>query len=154
VQELGQKLAIALDECSKLKSDLANVKNDKAQLEKKMQKAQQIIRKLQSDLEEEKQMSKLISADKETLTAKNVELEKLREVVRLKLRRRKTTTPFQEIKNLQDQVNDLMMHFEAQTKLAQQVSDAKITTEELESCDVGVEETNLQKIKKNRKRNK
>jgi uncharacterized protein (DUF342 family) len=57
------------------------VETEKSHLDKKCQKSQQIIRKLQAELEEEKQMSKILGEDKQTLTTRNAELEKLREKV-------------------------------------------------------------------------
>jgi hypothetical protein len=45
-------------------------------LDKKAQKSQQIIRKLQSELEEERQMSKMLGEDKQTMMTRYAELEK------------------------------------------------------------------------------
>ncbi|KAI6171998.1 hypothetical protein M3Y98_00924100 [Aphelenchoides besseyi] len=120
VGKLESEISTLRTECAELKSNLTAVGSEKAQLEKKVQKSQQIIKKLQSDLEEERQVSTLVRADKETLTAKNAELERLR---------------VSEIKNLEDQVKDLMMHFEVQNKLSEQVSNSHITAEIMDALN-------------------
>uniref|UniRef100_A0A1I7SSD0 BRCA1-associated protein n=1 Tax=Bursaphelenchus xylophilus TaxID=6326 RepID=A0A1I7SSD0_BURXY len=112
---------------------------EKGNLEKKMAKSTQIIRKLQAELEDEKQMSKMIRDDKEILILKNQELEKLRAT---------------EIKALEEQISDLMMHFEAQTRLAEQLEKANVTSEELADSNVQISQAdkpqNSRKIKKKR----
>ncbi|KAI6184194.1 hypothetical protein M3Y97_00570100 [Aphelenchoides bicaudatus] len=126
VRELEKNLASTSGECNELQKRLAAVELEKTHLDKKCQKSQQIIRKMQSELEEERQMSKMLAEDKQVLTAKNVELEKLR---------------VSEIKSLEEQVSDLMAHFEAQKQLSNQISNASVTEDELQQGNVVLEKT-------------
>jgi predicted nuclease with TOPRIM domain len=74
-------LASTSNECKELQKRLTIVENEKAQLDKKCQKSQQIIRKLQTEFDEEKQMNKMLTEGKQTLMTRNAELERLRVTV-------------------------------------------------------------------------
>lgn len=58
--------------------EVDNLKTEKQHLEKKCTKSAQIIKKLQTELTEEKQMNSLVSTDKKELVEKNKELQKQR----------------------------------------------------------------------------
>lgn len=62
-------------ENEELQQKIVSIESEKMHLDKKAQKSQQIIRKLQSELDEEKQMSKMLCDDKQTMMAKYKELE-------------------------------------------------------------------------------
>jgi chromosome segregation ATPase len=76
IRELEHQLSFANNACENLQKQLETVTTEKLQLGKKAQKSQQIIRKLQADIDEEKQLSKVLLEDKMTLTQKYAELEK------------------------------------------------------------------------------
>lgn len=126
IKDLDVELKSIKEECEGLRRTLAQTKLAKEQAEKKAQQATSKVHKLQSELDEERQMSKLIREDKDLLTRQRDELEKLRN---------------KEIAGLEEQINDLMMHFEAQSRLRNQLANANVTAEELEAGTLEVRES-------------
>lgn len=81
MRELQQQITSLTSDCQELRANIATTSAEKAHLEKKVQKSQQVIKTLQAQLAEEKQISSLACNDKVALTTKNAELEKLRSEV-------------------------------------------------------------------------
>ncbi|KIH60378.1 hypothetical protein ANCDUO_09373 [Ancylostoma duodenale] len=59
---------------------------------------------------------------------------------------------FQRINELQEQVSDLMLHFDAQSKIQAQLDSAQVSKEEIESSHVDVSMSTPEK--KQRRKNK
>ena len=97
-----------------MKEELSNVTATKKQLDKKYQLTQTKCQNLQKEFDEEKQLCTLLRKDKDTLKQQKEELENLRK---------------KEITSLEEQLHDLMMHFETQGKIQQQVDNGTIGKE-------------------------
>jgi hypothetical protein len=101
-------------ECTEYKEEISNLNLTKKQLEKKYQMSQTKSQNLQRELDEEKQMCSLIRKDKDILNLQKEELERLRR---------------QEISILEDQLHDLMMHFDTKAKIQEQVDNGMVSKE-------------------------
>jgi len=117
VNSLESDLQDVRKECSDLQKELARTSADKTQLEKKNQQIQQRNQKVQSELDDERYMCDLIRKDKETLYQQKIALEELRG---------------KEITLLEEQVQDLMLHFETKSKLQEQAIKGGVSSVELE----------------------
>uniref|UniRef100_A0A915EHN2 BRCA1-associated protein n=1 Tax=Ditylenchus dipsaci TaxID=166011 RepID=A0A915EHN2_9BILA len=103
---------------SHLETDLQATTSENAELKEELSKlTQKKLAKTQSDLEEEKQMAELVRKHKELLLCQKEELESLSK---------------KKISGLEEQISDLMVHFEFQEKLKQE----KVTQEELDESQV------------------
>ena len=112
---------------NKLKEELQQANTSKHSLEKKLHQVQARSTKLQNELDEERQVSKMALTDKNTLINQRDALEKLR---------------LKEISALEEQVHDLMMHFDAQCKLQDVVRKTEnLSQKELEDGQLGLGET-------------
>jgi hypothetical protein len=101
-------------ECTSLKEELVASTSAKKQVDKKCQLNQTKCQTLQRELDEERQMCSLLRKDKGLLTAQKEELERLRR---------------QEITALEEQLHDLMIHFETQAKIQDQIESGTVSKE-------------------------
>uniref|UniRef100_A0A914DKN8 BRCA1-associated protein n=1 Tax=Acrobeloides nanus TaxID=290746 RepID=A0A914DKN8_9BILA len=125
IEALQTEVQLTKNECNEMKEHLAHTNALRTALEKKYQQALTKIQKLQSELQEEKQMCQLARNDKDLLVQQKAHLESLRT---------------KEINDLQEQIRDLMFHFEAQQKLQDELQKSELTTEELTEGTVEVKE--------------
>jgi len=128
-------------ECAELQKEIGILTSSKVQSEKKNQQIQQRNKKLQLELDEERQICILLRKDKETLNQQKEALEQLRRT---------------EIMALEEQVRDLMVHFESQAKIQDQLEHGNVTSEELDAGSMEVRQTerNSTSAKKSKKRTK
>ncbi|CAJ0931444.1 unnamed protein product, partial [Mesorhabditis belari] len=126
MDDLEDQLKRAVTECNNLRDQLTQCQTSKASTDKKQQSTQSKLNKLQSDLEEERSLNKALRDDHHKWVSKIVDLEKEKQ------------GSSKEIAELKDQINDLLMHFEAQTKIQKQLEDNTITTQEIEEGQLGV----------------
>ncbi|KAI1718495.1 zn-finger in ubiquitin-hydrolases [Ditylenchus destructor] len=127
-------------ECAALKQELEQTNLAKLQAEKKQQQTQKKFLESSKNLEQEKQMTNMILKDKDLLSRQRDELEKLR---------------MKEIAALEDQLQDLMRHFDAQSKFQDEVKTANVSQQELEEGHLGVklgESSSSAQRKSNRKK--
>uniref|UniRef100_A0A914XWF8 BRCA1-associated protein n=1 Tax=Panagrolaimus superbus TaxID=310955 RepID=A0A914XWF8_9BILA len=125
-------------ECQQLKASLDSMKQTKESLEKKLATANTKLQKLQKELQDEKEIAKLVRNDKDALQKEKEEL---------------IYKNNNEIKELREQLHDLMMHFEAQSKIQMTLDGEEVTEQELQGSSIEVHEsTKPQHKKKNKKR--
>ncbi|KAE9550117.1 hypothetical protein FO519_006677 [Halicephalobus sp. NKZ332] len=119
-------------EVKKLNSNLQSMKSAKENLEKKLNTANSKITKLQQELTEEQQMSEMVRKDKDMLLKQKEDLVWKNNI---------------EIKDLREQLHDVMMHFDAKAKIE---GGEMLTEEELQSASVEL----LQPKEKHQRRKK
>ncbi|KAL3123419.1 hypothetical protein niasHT_004591 [Heterodera trifolii] len=139
LNSLEAELCNVRTERDEARTELATTSTAKHQMEKKCQQMQQKTQNLQRELEEERQLNSLLSKDKELLGKQKEELERLRR---------------QEIAGLEEQLHDLMAHFDTQAKVQRQVETGAVSKEELESSTLGLSKENGSGGKKQRRNKK
>uniref|UniRef100_A0A183BMQ8 RING-type domain-containing protein n=1 Tax=Globodera pallida TaxID=36090 RepID=A0A183BMQ8_GLOPA len=132
---LESELCTVRAEREATREELASTSAAKQLLDRKFQQTHQRAQHLQRELEEERHLSSLLSKDKELLSKQKEELERLRR---------------QEIVGLEEQLRDLMAHFDTQAKIQQQMDAGAVSKEELETSTMAytlnVEKLNRQNI--------
>lgn len=131
---LRSELDDARSEIKKLTTNLQSTKSAKEGLEVKLANANAKIQKLQQELTEEQQMSEMVRKDKDVLLKQKEDLVWKNNI---------------EIKDLREQLHDLMMHFDAKAKIE---GGETLTQEELESASVALLPPPPQKHKKKKKK--
>ncbi|CAJ0565646.1 unnamed protein product, partial [Mesorhabditis spiculigera] len=126
MDDLEEQLKRAVSECNNLREQLSQGQASKTALEKKCQAAQTRLNKAVSELEEERSLNAAHRADHHKWVEKVVVLEKEKQ------------KQSEEMAELRSQINDLMMHFEAQTRIQEQLDGNKVTSEEVEEAQLGV----------------
>jgi BRCA1-associated protein len=124
-------------ECQQLKANLESMKQAKESLEKKLATANSKLQKLQKELQDEQQIAKLVRADKDALQKEKEEL---------------IWKNNNEIRDLREQLGDLMMHFEAQSKIQMSLDGEEVTEQEIQGSSIEVQTKPQQHKKKNKKR--
>ncbi|KAK6738860.1 hypothetical protein RB195_020761 [Necator americanus] len=130
IDDLETKLSQSSTECKSLKRQLQEVNAAKQANEKKCSQTVSKLTKVTSELKEEREMNEMLRSDQQQWKHKVDELEKKCASCELQFSQR--------INELQEQVSDLMLHFEAQTKIQAQLDSAQVSKEEIESGQVGV----------------
>ena len=112
IAQLKTELQETKTECQQFKSSLDSLKQAKDSLEKKLAAANAKAQKLQMDLKEEQQISEMVRKDKDVLQKQKEDLVWKNNI---------------EIKDLREQLHDLMLHFEAQTKIQITLDSEEVT---------------------------
>uniref|UniRef100_A0A914I5K7 BRCA1-associated protein n=1 Tax=Globodera rostochiensis TaxID=31243 RepID=A0A914I5K7_GLORO len=120
---LESELCTVRAEREAAREELASTSAAKQLLDRKFQQTHQRAHHMQRELEEERHLSSLLSKDKELLSKQKEELERLRR---------------QEIVGLEEQLRDLMAHFDTQAKIQQQMDAGAVSKEELETSTMGL----------------
>uniref|UniRef100_A0A7E4ZR17 BRCA1-associated protein n=1 Tax=Panagrellus redivivus TaxID=6233 RepID=A0A7E4ZR17_PANRE len=122
-----EHLRLDLDEAkhdnARLKTMLESTKQSKESIEKKLAAAHTKIQKLQKELAEERDLAASVRADKEVLQRQREDLVWKNNI---------------EIKDLREQLHDLMMHFEAKATIEDGVGGSLLTEDELQSSSFGI----------------
>ncbi|CAK5075081.1 unnamed protein product [Meloidogyne enterolobii] len=141
INSLEAELKSTRNELTSTSAELVTLSNSKKQLDKKYLSSQTKCQTLQNELEEEKQMSKLLRIDKELLSRKLEETNQKRKI---------------EVGALEEQIHDLLLHFETEAKIKEQIENGAVSKEELEQSNVEVKEDVTPKVlsKKSRRRKK
>uniref|UniRef100_A0A915MKN0 BRCA1-associated protein n=1 Tax=Meloidogyne javanica TaxID=6303 RepID=A0A915MKN0_MELJA len=140
VNSLEAELKSTRNELTSTGAELVTLSNAKKQLDKKYLSSQTKCQALQVELDEEKQMSKLLRTDKEFLSRQLEETNQKRKI---------------EVGALEEQIHDLLLHFETEAKIKEQIENGTISKEELEQSNVEVKEDVTPKVlsKKSRRLN-
>ena len=102
------------NELTSTSAELVTLSNAKKQLDKKYLSSQTKCQTLQIELDEEKQMSKLLGTDKELLSRQLEETNQKRKI---------------EVGALEEQIRDLLLHFETEAKIKEQIENGAISKE-------------------------
>ena len=102
------------NELTSTSAELVTLSNAKKQLDKKYLSSQTKCQTLQIELDEEKQMSKLLGTDKELLSRQLEETNQKRKI---------------EVGALEEQIHDLLLHFETEAKIKEQIENGTISKE-------------------------
>jgi hypothetical protein len=111
---LESELKSIRKELSYTTAELFTISNAKKQLDKKHTISQTKYQSLQTELDEEKQMCKLLRSDKELLLRQLEELEQKRKM---------------EVGALEEQIHDIMLHFETEAKIKEKIESGVISKE-------------------------
>ncbi|CAJ0606797.1 unnamed protein product [Cylicocyclus nassatus] len=144
IDDLETKLSQSSAECKSLKQQLQEVNAAKHATEKKCSQAMSKLSKVTSELKEEREMNEMLRNDQQLWKHKVDELEEKCVSCEKQFSQR--------INELQQQVSDLMLHFDAQSKIQAQLENAQLSREEIESSQVGVSISTPEK--KQRRKNK
>jgi len=153
---LESELKSIRNELTSTSAELLTLSNAKKQIDKKYLSSQTKCQTLQIELDEEKQMSKLLGTDKEHLSRQLEETNQKRKI---------------EVGALEEQIRDLLLHFETEAKIKEQIENGAISKEvrkllnkylikkifkELEQSNVELKEDVTPKVlsKKSRRRKK
>ncbi|KJH52024.1 hypothetical protein DICVIV_01725 [Dictyocaulus viviparus] len=130
IDDLEAKLSKSSNECEELRKNLQTTVATKEANEKKHMQLTSKLNKVTSELKDEQEMNKMLRNDQELWKNKVLELEK-----RCSSCEQQSSS---KISELQEQVSDLLLHFEAQSKLQAQLDNAQVSKEEIENSHVGV----------------
>ncbi|KAL6734892.1 hypothetical protein Aduo_005383 [Ancylostoma duodenale] len=144
IDDLEAKLTQSSSECKLLKKQLQEVSAAKQANEKKCLQTVSKLTKVTSELKEEREMNEMLRSDQQLWKHKVDELEKKCATCEQQFSQR--------INELQEQVSDLMLHFDAQSKIQAQLDSAQVSKEEIESSHVDVSMSTPEK--KQRRKNK
>ncbi|EYB90803.1 hypothetical protein Y032_0214g2340 [Ancylostoma ceylanicum] len=144
IDDLETKLTQSSSECKSLKKQLQEVSAAKQANEKKCLQTTSKLNKVTSELKEEREMNEMLRSDQQLWKHKVDELEKKCATCEQQFSQR--------INELQEQVSDLMLHFDAQSKIQAQLDSAQVSKEEIESSHVDVSMSTPEK--KQRRKNK
>lgn len=118
LEETELKLMDYMDDNLKLKTNLQQITKEKTNLDKKYATLTTKFNKLQSELNEEKELNKCLASNQEIYQSKLVTLEdKLKKSDQEKAA---------EIEDLQSQLRDVMFYLDAQSKLSKSVDSEEI----------------------------
>ncbi|CAI4232983.1 unnamed protein product [Auanema sp. JU1783] len=141
MEDLERKLAISSNEIRVLTKELDENKSLKSSFEKKHQTALNKLNKVTSELNEERSMNTMLRSDQQKWKENLDKATKERKEIETFLRT--------QIKDMEEQVRDLMVHFDAKDKLETHMANSHVTQEEVESSQIGVnspsKESNLRK---------
>ncbi|RCN45602.1 zinc finger, C3HC4 type [Ancylostoma caninum] len=144
IDDLETKLTQSSSECKSLKKQLQEVSAAKQANEKKCVQTVSKLTKVTSELKEEREMNEMLRSDQQLWKHKVDELEKKCATCEQQFSQR--------ISELQEQVSDLMLHFDAQSKIQAQLDSAQVSKEEIETSHVDVSMSTPEK--KQRRKNK
>ena len=140
VVEKSQK---TLEECQKYERMFSDSEKERKILEKKNSQCTTKLKKMEKELEEEKQMNECLRKNQQLWQKKVAELEK-------QLKRVETQRKV-EVAELQDQVGDLLRHFEAQTAIEKAPADLQ---QEIQEGQMFVNQNQARGSHKPRKKHK
>ncbi|KAM3718338.1 BRCA1-associated protein [Dirofilaria immitis] len=146
VDNLEREVDEMRDECEKLKKNLASCMQQRSNIEKKHHNTQNKLNKVLGELEEERTLNKLLRSDQEKWSAKLAEME----AKNISLNEKYAAT----VNDLNEQIRDLMMHFEAETKIQNALEMNKITEQEVNESSVTVADPPQHSSMKSRRRKK
>ncbi|XP_031570682.1 BRCA1-associated protein-like isoform X2 [Actinia tenebrosa] len=141
VKEMEERSKKTLEEVQRLEKKLADSEKEKKNLEKKYTQVVSKVGKLVSELKEEKELNQCLRDNQKLWNEKVSQVEKKLEETETKYKT--------EVSDLQEQVNDLMRHFETQQAIACAPDD---TRQELQEGQLLVGESQTQQPKSRRKR--
>ncbi|XGW08130.1 hypothetical protein V3C99_010886 [Haemonchus contortus] len=144
IDDLEAKLSQSTNECKELRKEVQEAAATKQANEKKHSQTVNKLAKVTSELKAEQEINEMLRADQQVWKSKVVELENKCATSELQFSKR--------INELQEQVSDLMLHFEAQAKLQAQLDSSQVSKEEIESSQVGVSANTPEK--RQRRKNK
>ncbi len=145
-QQMGsvvEKSTKTLEECKKYERMFSDSEKERKSLEKKSSQSATKLKKLEKELQDEKQMNECLRKNQEIWQEKVAELEKQLKKIEAQ---RKT-----EVTDLQDQVGDLMRHFEAQTAIEKAPADLQ---QEIQEGQMFVNQNQARSSHKPRKKHK
>ncbi|KAK6012098.1 hypothetical protein OSTOST_22760 [Ostertagia ostertagi] len=144
IDDLETKLSQSTNECKELRKEVQEATATKQANEKKHSQTVNKLAKVTSELKAEQEMNEMLRADQQLWKSKVLELEN------------KCVTSEQQfskrINELQEQVSDLMLHFDAQAKIQAQLDSSQVSKEEIESSQVGVSATPEKRQRRKNKR--
>lgn len=133
VEELEVRMKQVMEECDGVKKELAASLQGRQTVEKKLQNCQNKLNKALAELSEERTVNKLLRVDQEKWAGKVAELEQKNLAMQIQYS--------DTISELNEQIRDLMMHFEAQNKFHESVKTEEVSEQELQESTVVVGES-------------
>lgn len=149
VESLEHQLTERSTELKTLRGEMDETVAARKVAEKKAVQTNEKVAKLMHDLKDEKELNEMLRKDQQVWKQ---QVEKL-----IDTQKTARTEYEKKIDDLQSQVNDLLMHFETQNKLKEQLEAGTVTQEEITESQVGLDSSSssssskkLQKRKKNK----
>ncbi|VIO93938.1 Uncharacterized protein BM_BM3118 [Brugia malayi] len=146
VDNLEKEMEVTRQECDELKKTLASCTQQRRTMEKKCQNIQSKLNKALEELAEERALNKLLRSDQEKWSARLTEME----AKNASLHEKYVST----VNDLNEQIRDLMMHFEAEAKIQDAVEMNKVTEQEINEGSVVVANPPQRTPMRNRRRRK
>lgn len=113
VEDVEHKSKAALEQCSRLEQKLSLSQKEKQTHERKVQQLQTKVQKLGTDLTEEREMNKCLTKNQSQWQKKVADME------------RRLEEKDKEVKDLQEQLRDIMFYLEAQQKIAKESNETQ-----------------------------
>lgn len=131
VENLEHQLNDRFVELKTLRGEMDETAAARRVAEKKSSQTNEKVSKLASDLKDEREINQMLRKDQQVWKDQVEKLIGSQKTARVEYEKR--------IDDLQSQVNDLMLHFETQNKLKEQLEAGKITHEEIAESQVGLD---------------
>ncbi|VDM97732.1 unnamed protein product [Onchocerca ochengi] len=146
VDNLEKEVEETREKYEELKKTLASCTQQRRSIEKKNHNIQNKLNKALAELAEERAFNKLLRSDQEKWSAKLAEMEAKNASLNEKYAAA--------VNDLNEQIRDLMMHLEAETKIQDAVEKNEVTEQEINESNVIVTESPQHNLVKNRRRKK
>ncbi|KAL3995005.1 BRCA1-associated protein 2 family protein [Acanthocheilonema viteae] len=146
VDNLEREVEETQQQCNELKKLLASCTQQRRTIEKKQQNTQNKLNKALAELEEERALNKLLRSDQEKWSTRLTEME----AKNTGLHQKYVAT----INDLNEQIRDLMMHFDAEAKIQNAIETNEVTEKEINEGSVVVANPPQRTPVKNRRRKK
>uniref|UniRef100_A0A0R3RWU9 BRCA1-associated protein n=1 Tax=Elaeophora elaphi TaxID=1147741 RepID=A0A0R3RWU9_9BILA len=146
VDNLEREVEETEKRCDELKKSLASCTQQRRAIEKKQQNTQNKLNKVLAELEEERALNKLLRSDQEKWSTKLAEMEAKNASMHEKY--------IETVNDLNEQIRDLMMHFEAEAKIQNAVATNEVTEQEVNEGNVVVVDPPQRTPVRNRRRKK
>ncbi|CAD6195704.1 unnamed protein product [Caenorhabditis auriculariae] len=130
VESLESQLEGQGQEMKTLKVELQEAVTARTSSDKKLAQLNEKLGKAKSELKDEQDMNKMLRQDQQVWKTQFEDLQKKQAV--------KEKEYTEKMEDLQAQVNDLLLHFETQSKIANQLATGNVTQQEVESGQLGV----------------
>uniref|UniRef100_A0A8R1DIH3 BRCA1-associated protein n=1 Tax=Caenorhabditis japonica TaxID=281687 RepID=A0A8R1DIH3_CAEJA len=134
VESLENQLTARLGEVKTLRSELEETASARKAAEKKVTLTTGKAEKLAIELKDEREINQMLRKDQQVWKNQVEKLLGSQKSARVEYEKR--------IDDLQSQVSDLLMHFETQNKLKEQLEAGTVTQEEINESQVGVDTSN------------
>uniref|UniRef100_A0A915PZM3 BRCA1-associated protein n=1 Tax=Setaria digitata TaxID=48799 RepID=A0A915PZM3_9BILA len=146
VDNLEREMEKTREECEELKKSLASCVQQRCAAEKKHQSIQNKLNKALAELAEERALNRLLRSDQENWSTRLAKME----AENNSLHEKYVAT----VRDLNEQIRDLMMHFEAESKIQDAVEKNKISEQEVNESSVVVADPPQRTPVRNRRRKK
>lgn len=146
VESLEHQLEERSTELKTLRGEMDESAAARRQAEKKAAQTHDKVTKLANDLKDERELNAMLRKDQQVWKEQVEKLIGTQKTARVDYEKK--------IDDLQSQVNDLLMHFETQNKLKEQLDAGTVTKEEITESQLGLDTSSSPATKRSQRRKK